>query len=217
VVEIEFFLSEQPPDELGHREEIGGAARMRRRIAVDRPHLSAVVMLAASAALMLVASFQRLYTVRAGTDGHRTVYWVDGWGRLRADNGQAIPPNVHEVRWGIALCVCAAGFVLLAVALAASTVRALASRFGARTGSVIGGAAIGIAGTLAGLLAGAALDVDAVSNRFTAQTADFGLGMHYSVPIGSFLWFGLAALVAALLAIAAIVYLRRDTLGSLAS
>ncbi|HZC70970.1 MAG TPA: hypothetical protein VE442_09765 [Jatrophihabitans sp.] len=213
MVEIEFFLTDGQPDGLGQREEIGGGARMARNLAIDRHRVGAIVMFAAAAALAVVASFQRVYTVREVVGQRQPSYWVDGWGRLRTSDGDPIPAGLHETRWGLALCVCAAVLVVLAFAVAGSAVPRFAARISPRAATGVSVAAIAIVGAFAGLLAAAALQVNAVSDRLHASTGvGAGLGppaVQYDVPVGGFLWFGLAGVVAGVLAIAATQHFRR--------
>jgi hypothetical protein len=208
VVEIEFFLADEPPDGLGQREEIGGVAPVRRHLMLNRARVGAIIMLGAAAALAVTASFQRVYTVEASAGDQRSSYWVDGWGRFRDDDGASVPPSLHEARWALALCVCAGCFVALAVA--AAVLPALAARVSPRAVSAVAGATIGLVGLLAGLLVAAGLQISAVVDRLQASSVlEGGPRPNYDLRLGGFLWFGLAGLVAGLLSIAATLHLRR--------
>lgn len=212
MVEVEFFLSDEQPHGLGQQEEIGGPARVRRYLAVNGPRAAAITMFAAAAALAVVASFQRVYTVWEFDEAHEGSYWVDGWGRVGTSEGP-IPPGLHEPRWGVAICVCAGGLALLAIAVAASAIPALAKRTPPRIASGVLGAAIAIAAALAGLLAATWLEIDARSDSLKAS-ADFNAlpasRLHYGVPVGPFLWLGAASLAAGVLAVTATALLQRS-------
>jgi hypothetical protein len=209
VVEIEFFLTDEPPDDLGQREEIGGAPKQRPRMLLNPARVGAVLLLGAAAALAVVASFQRVYTVRVSVGKHRSSYWVDGWGRFRTGRNGRFPPGLHDPRWGVALCICAGGLVVLMLAVAA--VPALPERISRRVATGSLGAAVAFVGALAGLLAAAWLEVESRADSLRAQLAgeDFGLRMHSEIPVGPFLWLGLASVLAGAVAIATIVRLRR--------
>jgi hypothetical protein len=211
VVEFEFFLSDQQPYGLGQREEIGGPGRAPRYLAVNRPRVAAITMFAASAALAVVASFQRVYTVWESDEAHRASYGVDGWGRLRGAAG-TVPPGLHEPRWGVAMCVCAGGLALLAFVVAASAIPALAKRVPDRISTGALGAAIAIAAALAGLLVATWLEIGARTDSVKASVdfrAGFGPRIHYGVPLGPFLWLGAASLAAGVLGVTATALLQR--------
>lgn len=213
MVEIEFFLSDEPQYGLGQRDEIGGTPRVRRFPAVNAARVAATTMFAIAAVLAAVAPFQRVYTVRESDGAHRSSYWVDGWGRFRVSDGGPVPPGLHETRWGVATSACAAGLALLALASAAAALPVLAARIPPRIATGITGVAGALAGTLAGLLIAAWLEISARTDTLKASV-DFGGGLgsriRYDVPLGPFLWFGAAALLAAVLAIVATPLLRRS-------
>lgn len=211
MVEIEFFLPDEPPEGAGQREEIGGVARPRRHIAFDHRRLTLVVLLAAAATLPVIASFQRVSTVRQSGAGPQLSSWVDGWGRFRSSGTTPIPTALHDPRFGLPLTACAGAFALLALAVTATFAPPLARRLSARVHAILAAAAVAVCGVLAGVLAAVALQVDAASDRLRATTFTDGSyppGFRVDLQVGGCLWFGSAGLVAGVLAVIAGLHLR---------
>jgi hypothetical protein len=201
--EIEFFISEDAPDGLGQREEIGGEPRQKPPRRLEIGTLAAVLLLAAAATLPVVAAFQTVYRVRE--PGIRlSGLGADGWGRYQQ---RGLPSGIHETRYGIALVVCAVAFAASGIALATTTVPAL-SQWAAGIRRVLAAVVAVFASVLGGVLGSMALHIQAVFDTFRTQLGGFGeLGertRRIDTTVGACLWLGLAGLVAALLALAAI-------------
>jgi hypothetical protein len=189
-------------------EAIGVDRAARRRPALGREltgPLSAGVLLAAAAALAVTAAFQNVYAVTApGND--LTAESVDGWGRYRMALGLA-PDGVHGIRFGVALTACAGALAVLALAAGAALVPAVRARVPARlaTGAAVTAGCAAMA--LVGVCATVALQLQSVRDTYRAlgRQGDAGVAAGEQVHAGGALWFALAAVVAAALAVLALV------------
>jgi hypothetical protein len=207
-VTIEFL----DPDEPGAAEEapteaIGGEGP-QRRLQLHREALAGVVLLLGAAVLAALASFQTVSTEIQRSGNRTNGASVDGWGRWHTVGAATVAPGVHDARYGIPLCVCAAVFALGGALLAAAALRGRSPR--AATAAAL--AAVGGVCGMAGVTATMWLQIDAVFDSFHATThgADdlpdaFG-GFHLSV--GAAIWLALAGVVAALLGSYACLRLR---------
>lgn len=214
--DIEFFISEEPPEELGQQEEMGGEPPQRRPVPHDLGPLLAVLLLAAAASLSAIAPFQRMYTIAQDGRGlDSTSYGADGWGRYQTHNRaglSGIPSGVHETRYGIPLVICAGllallgGGLLIALLLRSRDTRRRAVGLGVPIALVAGAA-------IAGVTAGMWLQVQAMFDTLHAQLDDVGQGFSGSPAIdtgmGACVWLSLAGGAAGLLAAAVLWFAAR--------
>jgi hypothetical protein len=204
------FLDPDEPGAAGQApaEAIGGDGPQRPRREIDRDAVAALLLLAGAAVLAVVASFQTVSTeIQRNGDGTNGAS-VDGWGRWHTVGTATVAPGIHDARYGIPLCVCAAVFAAGAALLGAAALRGRDPR-SVTTAAL---AAVGGVCVLAGVTATMWLQIDAVFDSFHATTngADdlpdaFG-GFHLEV--GAAIWLALAGLVAALLGSYACLRLR---------
>lgn len=211
--EIEFFISDEPPDELSQQEEMGGEPSRRKPLEVDRRAVLAVLLLAASAALPTVAAFQGVYTVRQRGGGALPVtFGADGWGRYHERSGGDVlldvPGGVHEIRYGIALVVCAAVFALLGVALVMALVVRSSRKPRRRVLTICMPIALTATGVLGGVVASMWLHTQSEFDTVHAQIGSIGAGIGRNLAIetgvGACLWLALAGVVAGLIAAGAL-------------
>lgn len=204
------FLDPDDPGVAGHApvEAIGDDGPQRRRIEVDRDAAAALILFAGAAVLAVLASFQTVSTEIQRNGNSTNGASVDGWGRWHTVGTATVAPGIHDARYGIPLCVCAAVFALGAVLLGAAALRGR----NPRTVTTAALAAVGGVCVMAGVTATMWLQIDAVFDSFHATTngADdlpdaFG-GFHLDV--GAAIWLALAGLVAALLGSYACLRLR---------
>jgi hypothetical protein len=210
-VSVEFV---DPGEDVGGPQtpiEAIGPEGMERRplVALDRDVAGAVLFLTAAAALAAVAAFQTLYTVTLIPRGS-IGYSVDAWGRYRYANVSATSPRgAHEARYGILLCGCAAVFGAVAILAAMRRARGSAA-------IAAGCAACGLAGVLAAIGLQLNSVADSVRAAANADTELLVAGRNPALGVGAAVWLGLAALVAAGLAVLACQRLRLDKPRSLA-
>lgn len=211
--EIEFYISDEPPEELSQREEIGGEPRRRPPLAFDRAPLVALLLLAAAAALPTVAAFQAVYTIRDGGGGVGAVsFGADGWGRYHeaaSDVGfLEVPRGVHEIRYGSALVACAAVLALLGLALMVTLVVRSSSTPRRRVRTVGAPIAFAVTGLLGGVVASMWLHIQSEFDTLHAQVASSVRGIGGSprveTGIGACPWLALAGAVAGLMAAGAL-------------
>lgn len=224
--EIEFFISNELPDELGKQEEMGGDPRRRRPLELDRTAVVAVLLLAAASALPTVAAFQGVYTVRQrggrGISVSGVSFGADGWGRYHEAAGGDIlfdvPSGVHEIRYGIPLVVCAAVLALLGLALAGTFLVRASSMLRRRVLTVAAPIALTAAAVLGGVVASMWLHVqsefDTLHAQLDAPRRGFGINPRIETGIGACVWLALASVVAGLLAAGALWYSARAESGA---
>lgn len=164
----------------------------------DRDTLIALGLLAASAVFAVVAAFRTFFTARADEAG----YSVDAFGRYSV--GSSVPDDIHGVRFGIALCLCAAGFAVLTLFVASSALPSVRPRFSDRTASWIAGAALFLAGGLGGTVLAMWLEAQSLTDSIRANGALVDLRL----TIGAAVWVALAAFVVALAAVVGALRLR---------
>jgi hypothetical protein len=207
--EIEFFISDEPPEELSQREEMGGEPRRRPPFELSRSAGLAALLLAAAAALPTVASFQGVYTIRERGGGVRSATnGTDGWGRYRVDSPD-VPSGIHEIRYGIPLVVCAGVLAVLAVALVMTLVGRRDTHTQRRAQGAMMLLALAATSVLGGVAATMWLHIQALFDTIHAQLDTIGSGLGGSPPtietgIGACLWLTLAGVVAGLLAVGAL-------------
>ena len=153
-----------------------------------------------AAALAALAPWWSVFTVVLPGSPHRSVDGVDGWGRFPVELSSTLR---HGPRFGIALWVCAAGLVLLAIGY-------LLVRRGrpvpARDVATVAGA-IAVPCLLAGVVGSLLLYGQAYRDEFGRIPAVRGATVH--VEWGGCVWLSVAALVCA---VAASVVLVRTTM-----
>jgi hypothetical protein len=163
----------------------------------DRDTLVALGLLAASAVLAVVAAFRTFFTARAAAAG----YSVDAFGRYSADS--TVPGGIHGVRFGIPLCLCAAGFAMLTLLVASSVLPSVRPRFTDRGASWIAGGALFLAGGLGGTVLAMWLEAQSLTDSIQTE----GL-VGLQLTTGAAVWVALAGFVVALAAVVAALRLR---------
>ena len=216
--EIEFFISDELPEELGKQEEMGGEPRRRPPFEFDRGAVVAVLLLAAAATLPTVAAFQTVYTIsQRGNGVGRSTFGSDGWGRYRADG--SVPAGIHDIRFGIPLVISIFMAVhLLGIGFLVTLV--MRSTRAPRRGvlSIAVPVALIATGVLGGVVASIWLHIKAQFDTLNAQFADTRQGGGGRVPfvtsVGPCLWLALGGAVAGLLAAGALRYSARAESGA---
>jgi hypothetical protein len=167
-----------------------------------------LIMLVAAALLPVVAAFQDVYTVRAVADELRFRYAVDGWGRYSTGDAGGFPATLHEPRFGVLLCVVAAGFAVLALVVLTRLVlvRPGAARL---SGSLVAGIAAALTGALAGVTAAMTLQIETVFDRLGSPAGPVVSDRTVHLGIGGAVWLDLAGVLAGGLGVAGAVRVRR--------
>jgi len=217
--EIEFFISDELPDELGKQEEMGGEPRRRPPLEFDRGTVVAVLLLAAAATLPTVAAFQVLYTVRErGIGAGQESFGTDGWGRYRA-GGSVVPAGIHDIRFGIPLVICAGVLALLGIGLLLALVVRSTRKPRRSVLTIAVPIALIATGVLGGVVASMWLHIQAEFDTLHAQV-DFaarqggGNTAPFATSVGPCLWLALGGVGAGLLAAGALWHSARAESGA---